>query len=313
MSAQEFHQHQFRSMGSDIEVLLVGGTWPEACRAFYEAELLAEDWMEIFSRFRDDSELSMLNAASGRSVSVSETLFDAVEMSIQAAHISGGLFNPLVLPALIAHGYDRSLEQLAENGNATATAIRPPAVQEIVLDPDRRTVQLPHGSAIDLGGIAKGLYADLVAERLADWSGGVVSAGGDMRLWGVGPDDGEWLVGVENPCQRERDVAIAILNNGAMATSGTNRRRWVNRDASLHHLIDPRTGSPADSRSVTMTVFAPTAGLAEAGATALLIDPGAVESQTLTEHLWACLAVDSNQHVTFTEFDAEAPFDVRFI
>lgn len=155
-----------------------------------------------------------------------------------------------------------------------------PGVGEIALDPAVRTVRLPAGVALDLGGIAKGLYADALAELLAGWPGGCVSAGGDLRVWGDGPSGDGWLVGVEHPGDPNRDIARVRMHAGGAATSGTNRRAWRSGGADVHHLIDPRTGQPGGRTVWSVTVIGQSAGLAEVAATTLFLaggDPAALD------------------------------------
>ncbi len=115
------------------------------------------------------------------------------------------------------------------------------------------------------------MYADVLADRLAGWPGGAVSAGGDLRVWGISPSRDHWTVGVEDPSHPDRDVALIVLNDGGVATSGTSRRSWHRGRQIVHHLIDPRTGAPAVTGIQTVTVISQTAVQAEAAATALFV------------------------------------------
>jgi thiamine biosynthesis lipoprotein len=116
------------------------------------------------------------------------------------------------------------------------------------------------GGGFDPGGIGKGLAADLVvAELMADGASGVcINVGGDLRVAGEGPEDGDWVIAVEDP--RDPDgapVAELVLASGAVATSSRCRRRWVDDDGrESHHLIDPRTGRPARTEVMSATVVA---------------------------------------------------------
>ena len=120
---------------------------------------------------------------------------------------------------------------------------------EIVLEP---------GVRLDLGGIGKGYAVDRAAELLGRFGPALVNAGGDMACRG-----GSWPVGVEIP----DDPLTIALERGALATSGSDRRRW----AGGHHLIDPFTGRPADSPYLRVTVAAATAVEAEVRAKAIFL------------------------------------------
>lgn len=265
-------RHAFPTMGSTVDLTLVGDRATAA--AWRLAEALAAEWEATFSRFRPDSELSRLNAAAGRPVPVSARLYDAVAAAVAGSRSSGGLFDPTILPALVALGYDRDFQEIDVTKQIALAGIAIPGVGGIALDPLARTVTLPAGVALDLGGIVKGLYADALAEMLADWPAGVVSAGGDLRAWGDGPSGDGWLVGVEDPRDARRDVA-RLRVRGGVATSGTNRRSWRHGDVEVHHLIDPRSGLPGERTLCSVTVVAPTAASAEVAATALFLAGGA--------------------------------------
>jgi len=258
-------------MGSTVEVLLVSyeAAQLEAIATFALVEALAAEWERTFSRFTSGSEISRLNAQAGLPKAVSERLYSAIEIALDGSRLSDGLFDPTILPALVALGYDRTFDEIDDDGRQVVPS-RVPGVAGISLDPEYRIVTLPPGTEIDLGGVVKGLYVDMLAGS-GNWAGGVVSAGGDLRVWGVPPEGDQWVIGVEDPANPSRDVAHLRLDHGAVATSGTNRRAWRRAGVPLHHLIDPRTGFPAASGIRTVSVVSATAVQAEVAATALII------------------------------------------
>lgn len=293
-SAATVHRHVFPAMGSSVELVLVGGSLPEALTAFALAEVVAEEWERTFSRFRPESELSRLNRAAGAPVAVPPLLFQAIALAMAANAWTGGLFDPTTLDALVALGYDRTFSEVAPVSDRAPGVASVPGMVGIELDPERGTVCLPAGVRLDLGGVAKGLYADEVARRLAAWPGGVVSAAGDLAAWGRPPDGNRWRVGVENPADPERDVAALAVCAGGVATSGTSRRSWRRGAHRVHHLIDPRTGRPAASGLATVSVVAGSAAQAEIVATALFV--GGLMEETI-----ACLRGAFARAVVVTE------------
>lgn len=264
--------HAFPAMGTTIELTLVGLDAAAAEGAFDLAVRQAEEWEATFSRFRQESELSRLNARAGQWVRVSDRLLLGIVAALRARRETQGLFDPTILPALVALGYDRSFDTLRE-----CTCMRAPARpafaagQRVEVAPAWRGVRVAEGAMLDLGGIAKGMFADALAARLADWPGGAISAGGDLRVWGLPPDGRIWTVGVEDPDDRSRDIALIALASGAVATSSDNRRAWQVGDRRCHHLIDPRTGRPAESGVRAVSAVAGTAADAEVAATALFV------------------------------------------
>lgn len=270
--APRTHRRTFRAMGTDVELLVVGASNLSVLDGVAEfiASLDAR-----WSRFQPSSELSRLNAADGRPVHLLPDTFALVETAVDAWRRTGGRFDPTVLPALRASGYDRSFE-LVVSSTADGTAGGPVAVPGcggIALQRDTGLVALPPGVALDLGGIAKGYTADRAAALLleAGVTGAVANLGGDLRAVGVAPDGGAWTVGIEDPHEPGRDLAVLTLGDGAVATSSRTRRRWVRGGRTLHHLIDPATGAPADSRVDAAVVVAGEAMWAEVLAKAALI------------------------------------------
>jgi len=207
---------------------------------------------ERLTRFSPDSELSRLNAHAGEWLPISAELESVLQAALDAHRMSGGLVNAGVLPSMVAIGYSRSMDA----GRPVATldgaqALRPlPEVLEV--RPGQACVA--RGSGVDLGGIAKGWMADRLSEIFGP--GCVVNLGGDLRA------RGRWPIGVG-------EATLMLCDQGA-ATSSTLKRRW----GDVHHLIDPRTGRPAQTGLEEVSVVAATALEAEVIAkTALLLGP----------------------------------------
>lgn len=219
----------------------------------------------LWSRFDPESSLSQLNRLSGRWVVVPPLLHLIIRRALDAARLTGGAFDPTILPALQSAGYGRSYELGPTEPGPPVPAGR---WREVQVGPG--AVFLPAGVQLDLGGIGKGLAVDLVLERLrrvGPERSLLVNAGGDLALWcpqGARP----WLVEVADPHRPDRTLVAAALQRGAAATSSTLGRRWA---AGLHHLIDPATGAPCRSGLAAATVFAPSAAQADVLAKAAII------------------------------------------
>jgi thiamine biosynthesis lipoprotein len=217
-------------------------------------------WMHRrFSRFLPESELSRFNASAGAWVEVSSELEAMLRAALAAYEESGGLVHAGMLASMVAIGYTRPLAEGPTPPGAAAEAPRPlPEVLEV--EPGR--ARLRPGTGIDLGGLAKGWMADELSAQLGARC--VVNLGGDLRARGEGPDGQGWPVAVGG-------VTLMLRDQGA-ATSGTWRRRWGEEGANLHHLIDPRSGRPAESDLTEASVVAAGATAAETYAkTALLM------------------------------------------
>ncbi len=138
------------------------------------------------------------------------------------------------------------------------------------LDRRRRTASLANGARLDLGGFAKGWAADEAARRLGRLAPALVDVGGDLAVSGPRRDGSPWPVAVGDPRDPERVLGVVQISRGGVATSGRDFRRW-GRDGKAHHIIDPRSGQPAQSDLLTATVLAPSASRAEVAAKVLLI------------------------------------------
>ena len=243
----------------------------DAAWADVRAEFDAVD--VALSRFRDDSELTMLNrlAGSGRVVEVSWRTRRALAAVDRAGRVTNGRFDASVLGAL---------ERIGEHG-----AILGPA-EDAAPPPSRARTPLAGGSLvhvppvpIDMGGIGKGLALRWACARalrsLPPRAGLQLEAGGDVVTGGTPPEDG-WRIGVEDPTAADADAAAPLvvveLRSGAIATSSVRVRHWVAPDGRVvHHLVDPRTGEPARTGLIAVTVAAPDPAWAEVWSKALFL------------------------------------------
>jgi thiamine biosynthesis lipoprotein len=239
----------------------------------------------VLSRFRPDSDLSRLNAAGGRWTRVDRRLAGALELALRAREDTRGRFDPTVLPALVAAGYDDSFERLVERPARPAAGWRAGAAIE--LDPDEGLARIEPGAAVDLGGLGKGFAAERALDAMQDaWPGlpgGLVDLGGDLALRGEPPEGGSWKIRVADPRHPGESAGVLLMGAGGVATSGRDVRRF-GPARSLHHLIDPATGAPSQAGPLAVTVVAPTAAEAEAHATALAISSPAEAEAYVDEH-----------------------------
>jgi FAD:protein FMN transferase len=269
-------------MGSRIELIAVGVSNAATDLALATARDFAEEWEERFSRFRPQSELSRLNEAAGRSISVSPDFLGVLDAALAACERTGGLFNPSILPSLTALGYDRDFREIhADPQPARRVVPQPGLIERIAIDRRAGIVTLPTGCALDFGGIAKGIFVDRLVERFAGWPGGSINAGGDLRVWGDSADGEYWVVGVEDPVDVSRErCLLSILDPaaGAIATSAMNRHAWQRGTERYHHLIDPATGRPVLGRIISATALAPDLATAEVATKALLVSGGRGQS-----------------------------------
>jgi thiamine biosynthesis lipoprotein len=257
---------RFPAMGTEVHVLLP----VDRGDAITPVRELFADWEARLSRFLPDSELSRLNGRAGEPVVVSQLVFTVVDTGIEAARATGGAFDPTLLHQLVRIGYDRPFATMPDTTSPVSRPVsRGGAWRDIVLDAGSRTIALPAGCALDLGGIAKGMAVDAAIALLGRQGvhAALVSAGGDLRVRGLPPGAPAWAVLVGD----EPGDQVVPLVRGALATSGVARRFWRQGEISRHHLVDPQTGEPVENDVREVTVAASTCRGAEVGATAAFV------------------------------------------
>jgi FAD:protein FMN transferase len=269
----------FACFGGTCEVR-VAGSYGRGAAATARRRLLA--WHDRFSRFLPDSELSRLNADPRDEVPASATMLALAEAVAAAGERTGGLVDGTLVREIEAAGYgDGRVLHAGGSGRPLPLALalrlaprRRPAGpspharwRAVVADREAGVVRRPPGVAIDGGGLAKGLFADLLAALLARHAGFVVNCAGDVRIGGAEPR----AVRVASPFGGA-PLHTFELRTGAAATSGITARSWLDAAGGpAHHLLDPATGAPAFTGLVQVTALAPTALEAEMRAKAALL------------------------------------------
>ena len=233
------------------------------------------------SRFRRDSELSQIHHAEGGTFLVSPGLAEALDAALRAARWTDGFVDPTVGHALAALGYDRDFADLPPTVDA-ALGTHSAAPGWSVVQLSGRLLDLPKGVSLDLGATAKGLGSDRCARAAfaaTGSTGGVlVSLGGDIAVAGRAPIDGWPVVVIEDPHQPDRSPSqIVRMKEGGLATSSVACRRWRRGGRDLHHIVDARTGLPAEGPWRTATVAARTCVAANAASTAVIAGGAAGE------------------------------------
>jgi thiamine biosynthesis lipoprotein len=270
---------RFSCFAGTCTVLVEGpGLAWAAERAAANARRRLEHWHHQFSRFDPDSELSGLNSDPRRTVPVTPLMARFVEAAVCAAAVTGGLVDPTLVTELERAGYGASLDfgriraqDIVWRAPARAAGRAHPDARWRRVRVDRRAgaVTRPPGLRLDSGGIAKGLFGDVLAVSLATHRSFALAAAGDVRFGGTAC--------LRRPVHVASPFDDSILHtfelvSGAAATSGISKRSWIGRDGrAAHHLLDPSTGRPAFTGVVQVTALAPTGVEAEALSKAALL------------------------------------------
>jgi FAD:protein FMN transferase len=265
----------FACFGASCSVLVMadepGGG---AAGAVAAARACLLSWHDRFTRFSPESELSRLNADTRRVVPVTPIMARFAGAVVEAAECTGGLVDATLLEELERAGYVGDLREGVPLSTALGLApSRRPAGprpgsswRALAVDQSNLTVERPPGLMLDSGGLAKGLFADVIADTLTGYASFAVECAGDVRVGGLARQ-----VHVASPFD-ESVLHTFELTDAGVATSGIGRRSWLDSTgAPAHHLLDPATGRPAFTGVVQATAIAPTALEAEARAKAAVL------------------------------------------
>jgi thiamine biosynthesis lipoprotein len=266
----------WQALGCQVRLAVTDPSRLDHCRALLERHLAAVDM--ACSRFRPTSELVALDHSAGRPVRVSPLLAEAIGVALRAAALTGGDVDPTVGSAMAANGYDRDFDLVERDGHPVCLTVRPvPGWRRIRLDRPAGTVTVPPGIRLDLGATATAWPADGAAAALAAEAdcGVLVGLGGDTALAGP-PPQGGWRIRVQDVTGRPDrppvgPYTVVAMRSGGLATSGTTARTWRRGAQTFHHIVDPRTGLPADAHWRTVTVAAASCTDANIASTAAIV------------------------------------------
>ena len=296
---------RFPAMGTVAHVIIVGSNGD----LVYVAQRRLAELERRWSRFLADSDVNRINSGAGRPVAVSPDTFLLVTRAVEAWRMTGGAFDPTVLASMHAIGYDRTFTEMT--GLASVGTLQPSVgCVGIVLDARLRTVMVPIGVGLDLGGIGKGLAADLVVAEMIGLGGrgACVNIGGDVRVDGVSPTGDGWELAISDPFDDRRFLATVRISSGALVTSSTKMRAWVQGGQRVHHLINPLKGGPSESDLVSVSVLTADAWSGEALAKAMII-VGIETAQQLAAAagITGVLVADSEGHFRLPGLDQFSP------
>jgi thiamine biosynthesis lipoprotein len=252
-----------QAMASPLRLLLVRQPGDDDGRPAWDAVVAEVEAAEqAMSRFRATSDVTRLNQAGPDGLAVDRRLAHALVAADRARRVTAGRFDARVL---------RDLERLGDHGTPLHGPPEPTATSAIRHTRVGRAGMAAVADPVDLGGIGKGLALRWAADRLTAL--GVrrflLDAGGDVVARGSAEDDGPWRLGVEDPHGGDEPLAVVALADGAVTTSSVRKRRWRVDGRWVHHLIDPRTGEPANGGLSAVTVAATDPAWAEVWSKAL--------------------------------------------
>lgn len=272
-----------RAMACQFEVFLNAGQYPQGAEAALAALDLVDALEAQLTVYRDSSELMHVNRhAADEPVPVEQGLFQLLAQSLELHAETGGAFDITSGPLSKAWGFYRRQGSIPDEASL-AEALEKVGSQYVQLDAAQQAVRFTRGGVeLNLGSIGKGYALDRCAQQMEQagvcdflWHGGQSSVlargsaarprGKEQAAWREG-----WVIGVRDPLRPQRRLAEITVRNAAVGTSGSGVQFFRHQGRRYGHILDPRTGWPAEG-VFSSTVIAPTAALADALATAFYV------------------------------------------
>lgn len=260
-------EHSFFAMDTYITMSAYGG---QAEEALTEAETLVRRLESQLSVTDESSEIYAANHSAGDSTIISEDTEELIAFALQMAQETGGALDPTIYPVLTAWGF-------------TTEAYQVPAREELdrllalvgyeQIGLEGISVTVPEGVQLDLGAVAKGYTSGRVAALLKGYgvTSALINLGGNVQAIGGKPDGAPWRIGVRNPFT-DGNLGVLEVEDQAVVTSGGYERYFTDEDGKVYwHILDPATGSPAQSGLVSVTVMSPDGKRCDALSTALFV------------------------------------------
>ncbi|MGB5648012.1 MAG: FAD:protein FMN transferase [Muriicola sp.] len=273
VNAQESFTRTLKLMGTKFDITVVAEN--ETMGSGYINMAVNEIGRieKLISSWDTESETSEVNRNAGiQAVKVSRELFDLINRSLEISTITDGAFDISYASMDKIWVFDGSMKQMPSE-EAITSSVEKVGYKNILLNKTDFTVYLAKkGMKIGFGGIGKGYAADKAKALLIQQgvTAGIINASGDMNTWGHQPSGEEWQVAITNPLNKNKVFALLPIKEGAVVTSG-NYEKFVRFNGIRYsHIIDPRSGYPSTG-IISATVFAPSAELADALATAIFV------------------------------------------
>lgn len=232
-----------------------------------------------FNAHSETSFISQINQAAGKkAVEVPADVYYVIATSLEYSRLTGGAFDPTVGPLVELWGINTDFAHVPSKKEIEQTALLV-NWQDVEITPNTNNeggnVMLRReGMALDLGGIAKGYAADEVVKIVAEnnVSQAIVDLGGNIYVYGKKQDGSLWRVGVKNPNDPNGTPAMVLsLENSTVVTSGVYERFFIEDGIRYHHILDTKTGIPAQTGLLACTIICESSMTADALSTSMFL------------------------------------------
>ena len=247
-------------MGSTFSVAIYGDDRTRMEEAVDAAFVEARRLDQMLSNYKPESELSEVNHNAGeRAVAVTPELFGLLAACVEYSRLSEGAFDITVGPLMKVWGFYKGTGRLPHHAEIRG-ALERVGYRKILLDPAMRTVRFARaGVELDPGGIGKGYAVDRMVEVLKQYgirTALVSASGSSIYAMGAPPEEKGWRVHIRDPKDDSKSVAEVFLKDESMSTSG-NYEKFFRAEGKIYsHIMDPRTGWPAQG-VLSVSVIAP--------------------------------------------------------
>lgn len=272
-NAQEVFHKTTKLMGSRFDLTVVAKDSTDGKKYIETAIKEITRIEKLISSWDTNSQTSEINSNAGiKPMNVDKELFDLIKRAIAISKLTDGAFDISYASMDRIWKFDGSMTKMPSKEEIIAS-VEKVGYQNIVLDKENYTVFLKlKGMKIGFGAIGKGYAADKAKQLLIlkGVSSGIINASGDMNTWGKQPNGEDWTVAITNPMNKNKAFALLPLKQGAVVTSGDYEKFVMFDGVRYAHIINPKTGYPSKG-IISVTVFAPTAELADALATSIFV------------------------------------------
>jgi thiamine biosynthesis lipoprotein len=219
------------------------------------------------------TQVSLVNKNAGiQPVKVDDEVYGLIERAMKVSQVTDGAFDVSYASMDKIWKFDGSMKEMP-TPEAIKKSVERIGYKKVIMDPVAKTVYLRDtGMKIGLGGIAQGYIADMIKDLLFSkgCTSGIVNVSGDINAWGKQPDGKPWSVAIVNPMNKNKVFATFPLEDSAVETSGSYEKYVTFNGKRYSHIIDPRTGYPAQG-VVSVSVFAKRTEVADALATGVFV------------------------------------------
>ena len=271
---------------------------------FSRIDKLADRFAEPGSPAAEESDVCRINQNAGLApLTVEKDILTMLEKCHYFSELSEGAFDATIGPVMDLWGFMDAVQRVPEK-QALNDALTLVDYRLVMTDREQKTVFLPRDKMkIDLGGIAKGYATDLAAEELRRLgiTSAIINAGGNVYALGAKPDGSPWRVGIQDPRDSEKIIAVLNVTDTSVVSSGDYKRYFTVDGIRYHHIIDPSTGEPA-GKMTSVTVVAANSADADVLSTALFVT-GPERGAELIRELPGVQAVfvDNEQNILFSQ------------